>query len=76
MLQSNLQYKSLQNPKLTCFSSRQAVVLVQSIEARCKYKSEDLHVVGAAPTCDASSIWVIYNFIAYRGASYALEVWR
>ena len=50
-LSSNLQYKTHQIPKLICFSSRLAVVFVQSIEARCLVENED--VVGAAPTGDA-----------------------
>ena len=44
-------YKEHQIPKLTCFSSRLAVVLAQSIGARCSVENED--IVGAALTGDA-----------------------
>ena len=50
-LASNLEYKAHHTPTLKCFSSRLAVVYVQSVKARCQFENED--VVGAAPTGDA-----------------------
>ena len=44
-------YKTHQIPKVKCFSSRLAVVFVQSIETRCWVENEG--VVGAVPTGDA-----------------------
>ena len=45
---SNLWYYPHLNPKFKCSSHRLAVVIAQTIEARCKVENED--VVGAAPT--------------------------
>ena len=49
--QRNVPSNLYQIPKLECFSSHLAVVVAQSIDARCSVKNK--YVVGAAPTGDA-----------------------
>ena len=51
---------------MKCLSSRLAVVLVQSIEAKCLVATED--VVGAAPTPTTSELSTF--FIAHQGAAF------
>ena len=61
-------------PKLECSSSRLAVVFVQSIEARCQDKNED--VVGAAPTGNAPTISEWSTMLLPVKVRLILEVWR
>ena len=56
---SNPQFNTHQIPTLKCFSSRLAVVFVQSMEARSEVVNEN--IVGTAPT----GISVINKFLAY-----------
>ena len=73
VIPSNLLYKSHQIPKLKCFSSRLAVVFVQSIEARCQVKHED--VVGATPTGDAPTTSEWSAILLLTKVWLILEVW-
>ena len=65
---SDISRKSHQIPKLKCLSSRLAGVFAQSIEARlspewrCSWSSADRRC--------SNYIWVVNNFIAYKGATY------
>ena len=63
-----------QIPKLKCFSSRLAVVLVQSNEARRQVENED--VVGAAPTGDALTTSEWSTILLPTNVRLILETWR
>ena len=60
--------------KLKCFSPRLAVVFVQSNEARCYVKNED--VVGAAPTGDAPTTSEWWTILLPTRVRLILETWR
>ena len=70
----NLQYKAYHIPKLKCFSSCIAVVLAQSIEARCYVKNED--VVGAAPIGDAPTTSEWSTILLPAKVPLISEVWQ
>ena len=63
-----------QIPKLQCFSSRLAVIFVQSNEARCLVENED--VVGAAPTGDAPITSEWSTIVLPTKVRLILETWR
>ena len=62
-----------QIPKLECFSSRLAVVFVQSIGARCSSWEWRRSWSSTDRRC-SSYIWVMNNLIAYWGAPYIREL--
>ena len=74
ILSLNRWYKVHQISKFKCFSSRFAIVFVQSIEARCDVENED--VVGAAPTGDAPTTSEWSTIVLPTKVRLILEVWR
>ena len=68
---SNIRHTIL---KLKCFSSRLAVVFVQSAEARYQVENED--VVGAAPTGDAPTTSEWSTILLPTKVHLILEVWQ
>ena len=73
-LLSNLWYKVHQIPRLKCFSSYLAVVIAQSIEARCEIENEDL--VGAVLTGDAPTTSAWSTISLPTEVWLKLEVWQ
>ena len=61
------------SPKLKCFSSRLAVVIAQSIEARCQVENED--VVGGAPKVYAPTTSEWPTILLPSKVRLILEVW-